>query len=207
MTLKVIGLGLGRTGTNSLRLALNQLGLGPCHHMEEVLENQSSMVPQWADAVNGKPDWPEIYKGYNSACDWPTAAFTTELYAAYPRAKYVLTIRSAESWLASFGETIYKFMGAKNQLPAEMMTWYAMAEGMLKKSDFKLGMTDIELKLAFAAHNDFVRATIPARQLLVFEVKQGWPSLCNFLNLPPPETPFPRSNDRTEFWNNLPPVK
>ena len=84
--LKVIGLGLGRTGTNSLKLALNQLGLGPCHHMDEVLQNQAKMVPLWMDALNGRANWAAVYEGYNSADDWPTAGFTKELYAAFPKA-------------------------------------------------------------------------------------------------------------------------
>src|SRR5881392_1376283 len=98
MPLHVIGAGAGRTGTYSLKLALNQLGFGPCHHMEEVILNQPAQIPLWAAAVNGSPDWEAIYKGYESAVDWPTAGFFRELSAVYPRAKFVLTVRRREGW-------------------------------------------------------------------------------------------------------------
>ncbi len=118
MPLKVIGAGVGRTGTLSLKLAINQLGLGPCHHMEEVLHNMPVQVPPWAAAVNGQPDWDTIYKGYESAVDWPTAGFFRELRAAYPAAKFILTHRSPESWVESFSETIYKALGRQGSCPA-----------------------------------------------------------------------------------------
>ncbi|HOB63478.1 MAG TPA: sulfotransferase, partial [Candidatus Competibacteraceae bacterium] len=119
MTMHVIGAGVGRTGTYSLKLALNQLGLGPCHHMEEVLHNMAVQVPLWTAALEGRPDWQAIYHGYSSTVDWPTACFFRELHAAYPTAKFVLTHRSPESWADSFGETIYKLMAGRDQAPPE----------------------------------------------------------------------------------------
>ena len=71
----VIGVGVGRTGTHSLKTAINKLGLGPCHHMEEVLQNMPVQVPLWSAAVNGSPDWQTIYSGYQSAVDWPRRVF------------------------------------------------------------------------------------------------------------------------------------
>src|SRR5438552_1133407 len=104
MTLKIIGAGVGRTGTYSLRSAINQLGLGPSHHMEEVMQHMPVQLPLWQAAVKGKADWAAIYKGYASAVDWPTAGFVRELHKAYPEAKFILTVRSPESWAASFSE-------------------------------------------------------------------------------------------------------
>ena len=75
MNMHVIGAGVGRTGTYSLKLAINQLGIGPCHHMEEVLHNMPVQVPLWSAALGGLPDWQAIYSGYNSTVDWPTACF------------------------------------------------------------------------------------------------------------------------------------
>ncbi len=93
---------MGRTGTYSLKLALNQLGLGPTHHMEEVLINMPAQLPLWEAAADGHPDWSKIYAGYAAAVDWPTAGFYRELYAQYPAAKFILTHRSTESWVESF---------------------------------------------------------------------------------------------------------
>ncbi|NCF35488.1 MAG: hypothetical protein GWP56_03715 [Gammaproteobacteria bacterium] len=201
--MQLIGTGVGRTGTYSLKLAINQLGLGPCHHMEEVLHNMPLQVPLWSAALNGAADWQSIYDGYPSAVDWPTAGFFRELYAAYPSAKFVLTLRSPESWADSFGGTIYQLLAGREQAPPEMRDWLEMSAGVIAKTGFPEGLDRDGLIAAFVAHNDAVRAAIPPGQLLEFEVKQGWGPLCEFLEVPAPDEPFPRTNHREEFWDRV----
>jgi hypothetical protein len=201
MTMQVIGAGVGRTGTMSLRLALNQLGLGPCHHMEDVLKNMATQVPLWTDALNGNPNWSAIYSGFESAVDWPTAAFYRELAVEYPEAKFVLSVRSPESWAASFGATIYKALAGKENAPPEKRDWLVMAESIITSSGFPPGLDDDGLMYAFMRHNEMVKATIPANQLLEFEAKDGWEPLCEFLGTAVPDMPFPRTNNREEFWD------
>lgn len=203
MAMQVIGVGVGRTGTYSLKLAINRLGLGPCHHMEEVLHNQAVQVPLWAAAVEGHPDWGAIYDGYESAVDWPTAGFFRELNAAYPSAKFVLTLRSPDSWTASFSETIYKLMAGRDDAPEELQAWLDMAAGVIAKTGFPGGLDLAGLEKAFTAHNDAVRAAIPADRLLTYQVKEGWGPLCAFLDKALPAEPFPRTNDRAEFWDRV----
>jgi len=203
MTKHVIGAGVGRTGTYSLKLAINRLGLGPCHHMEEVLHNQEAQVPLWSAALHGRPDWDAIYEGYESAVDWPTAGFFRELHAAYPSAKFVLTVRSPESWVASFSETIYKLLAERDQAPEELHAWLDMAGRVIAKTGFPGGLDIDGLLEAFNAHNDAVKSTIPEHQLLVYQVKEGWDPLCAFLGVPVPDEPFPRTNDRGEFWDRV----
>ncbi|MGB5319043.1 sulfotransferase family protein, partial [Eudoraea sp.] len=103
MAISIIGAGVGRTGTYSLRLAINQLGFGPCHHMEEVLKNMDIQVPLWSEALKENANWGAIYDGFNSAVDWPTAGFFRELIKEYPTAKFILTERNPENWADSFG--------------------------------------------------------------------------------------------------------
>ena len=177
--------------------------LGPSHHMEEVLHKMPVQVPLWASAVDGNPDWQAIYEGYESAVDWPTAGFFQELNAAYPSAKFVLTVRSPESWAESFSHTIYKLLAGRDQAPPEMHAWLEMASGVITKSGFPGGLELEELRAAFTAHNDAVKATIPANRLLVYEVKEGWGPLCGFLGVSVPNEPFPRTNDRSEFWDRV----
>ncbi|KXI30407.1 sulfotransferase family protein [Paraglaciecola hydrolytica] len=203
MTMKVIGAGVGRTGTYSLMLAINQLGFGPCFHMEEVLHAMPKQVPLWTAALTGNADWQAIYSGYNSAVDWPTAGFFKELISVYPMAKFILTERSAESWADSFAPTIYQLLAEKDSAPIEMKDWLAMSMEVIHKSGIPLGLNRQELMKAYTAHNDAVKNTIPADQLLVFDVKQGWQPLCEFLGVPVPNEPFPRSNDRGEFWDRV----
>ncbi|MDX1677818.1 sulfotransferase family protein [Arsukibacterium sp.] len=203
MTLTVIGTGVGRTGTYSLKLAINQLGAGPCHHMEEVLHNMPDQVPLWSAALAGQPDWQAIYNGYLSAVDWPTAGFFRELLNTYPTAKFILTHRSSESWADSFGSTIFKLISERDQAPPEMKEWLEMAAAVIAKSGFPEGLDRDGLIQAFNAHNEAVKNTIPAEQLLVYQVKEGWDPLCKFLGKPVPSGPFPRSNDRAEFWDRV----
>lgn len=203
MTLKVIGVGVGRTGTYSLKLAINRIGLGPCHHMEEVLHHMPAQVPLWSAAAAGEPDWAQIYSGYGSAVDWPTACFYRDLLEAYPAAKFVLTLRDPERWAASFKATIYTLLAGRDQAPPEMHAWLDMATDVIAKTGFPPGLDESRLARAFNAHNDAVRRTIPSRQLLVFEVREGWPRLCDFLGTPIPDEPFPRTNDREEFWDRV----
>ncbi len=203
MSLHVIGAGVGRTGTYSLKLAINQIGAGPCHHMEEVIHNMPAQVPLWASALGGRPDWNAIYDGYASAVDWPTAAFFRELHEAYPSAKFVLTHRSPETWADSFGSTIHTLISNTDQAPPEMKAWLEMAAGVITKTGFPVGLDRAGLIEAFQAHNEAVRATIPSRQLLVYQVSEGWAPLCDFIGAPVPSDPFPRSNDRAEFWDRV----
>lgn len=203
MELKVIGTGVGRTGTYSTKLALNMLGFGPCHHMEEVLFNMPTQVPLWMNAVNGKPDWEAIYKDYNSTVDWPTAAFVHELSVAYPHAKFVHTVRSPESWAASFSETIYKLVANKDGAPTEMHDWLDMASRVIEKTGFSGSLDLAGLIKVFTTHTETVKKAVPASNLLLFQVKDGWEPLCKFLGVPVPVSPFPRSNDRGEFWDRV----
>jgi hypothetical protein len=201
--MQVIGVGVGRTGTYSLKLAIEQLNLGPCHHMEEVLLNPAEQVPLWTAAVAGRADWAKTFQGYESAVDWPTAGFFRELLAAYPTAKFVLTERDPDRWVESFSATIYKLMAGRDEAPKEMQPWFDIAQGVIAKTGFPPGLDTADLRQAFLAHNDAVKATIPADQLLVFQVKEGWEPLYAFLEKPVPVEPFPRSNDRGEFWDRV----
>jgi hypothetical protein len=201
MSLKVIGAGLGRTGTYSLKLAITQLGFGPCHHMEEVAKNLSVQLPLWQAALKGHADWPAIYDGFNSAVDWPTARFFRELNAAYPEARFILGCRDPQTWAESFGETIYRLITQADQAPEHLREWLDMASEVIQQTGVPMG-TDLDgLKAAFVDHLEAVQAEIPAERLLVYQVKDGWEPLCSFLGVPVPNEPFPRSNNRSEFWD------
>ena len=199
----VIGAGVGRTGTYSLKLAINRLDLGPCHHMEEVLHDLPGQVPLWSAALHGQADWQAIYAGYRSAVDWPTAGFFRQLAQAFPSARFVLTHRDPERWADSFEATIYKLLAGRDRAPAAMQAWMDMAEGVVAMTGFPAGLDRAGLIAAFVAHKEAVEAAIPADRLLVYEVKEGWAPLCAFLGLPVPDEPFPRTNDRAEFWDRV----
>lgn len=201
MTLRVIGAGIGRTGTYSLKLALAQLGFGPCHHMEEVAANAAIQLPLWNAALKGRADWPAIYDGYASAVDWPTARFYSELSAAYPEAKFVLGHRDPKTWAESFSATIYKLLAETDNAPDHLREWLSMVTELVRQNGIPMGLGLAELEAAFTAHLDAVKAEIPAGRLLVYQVKEGWEPLCAFLGVAVPDEPFPRTNDRSEFWD------
>lgn len=203
MPLQVIGAGIGRTGTFSLKHALERLGFGPCHHMIEVLGNLPQQLPLWQAAVRGQPDWDRIYAGYHSAVDWPTARFYAELFATYPNAKFILGYRSPQSWAESFSQTIYRALSDIEQAPVEQRDWLHMVSELITQNGIPPGLDTAGLERAFIAHVDRVKASIPPKQLLVFEAQDGWEPLCAFLEVPVPEESYPRTNDRAEFWEHM----
>lgn len=193
MALQVIGAGFGRTGTDSMKSALEQLGLGPCHHMKEVLADPARVeLWRWVAAGN-IPDWDAAFAGYNSAVDWPSAFYWRVLAAHYPQAKVLLTLRSPESWYKSFSGTILQFVNAG--VPAA-----SIAVKLVGERVFGGRAGDRDHAIAVYERNTAeVVAAIPPERLLVYYIGDGWEPLCRFLAKPVPATPFPRSNSGEEF--------
>ncbi|GGO80973.1 sulfotransferase family protein [Marinobacterium nitratireducens] len=192
MTLKVIGAGFGRTGTMSMKAALEQLGLGPCYHMVECLPRGPEHWQKWTDAAKGHPDWDSIFDGFASTVDFPASTSYKALADYYPDAKVVLTVRDPERWFESTQETIFAPHWIEYLRTVEMGEFIqATINDYLQDR-----MHDKEhLIRRFNEHIAEVRASIPASRLLVFEVKDGWGPLCEFLEMPVPDTDFPQVND------------
>ena len=203
MFTRVIGLGVGRTGTFSMKLALEQLNFGRCHHMEEVDARSPEQISVWASAANGKVDWKKAYAGYNSAVDWPTAAFCRERATAYPDAKFILTIRDPERWHASFSQTIVPLIQPTAKTPPELLPFLKMVMAVVQKTGFRIPSTKEEILTAFHRHIEIVTQTIPADRLLLFDVKQGWEPLCQFLGVAVPLGDFPKTNNTKDFWDSV----
>lgn|GEM_PF-216744 len=205
-SLLVIGSGFGRTGTKSLKEALEQLGLGPCHHMHENVEHPE-LVPHWQAVAAGKPvDWSRVFAGYRSQVDWPGAHVWRELSVAFPQAKIVHTVRPEDVWWNSFSRTIGKLGATYKQmpLPPHIRDMLDAAYEMIEKQTFGDKMADREAALAaYNLRTSQVRDAIPSERLLVFDVAEGWEPLCRFLNVPVPDTPFPHRNLRADFWEVL----
>lgn len=195
MPLKLIGAGLGRTGTLSLKAALEAIGYGPCYHMSEVLTRPGSQEP-WVKAADGQPDWEEIFEGYQSCVDYPACNYWRELAATYPHAKVLLSVRDPEKWFESTQETIFSTGLEATLLASPMKEFFEKTTWR----DFGDHIHDRAFMVeAFKAHVAEVQNTIPKERLLVFEAKQGWKPLCDFLGVPVPDTPFPHVNSRDEL--------
>ncbi|MEO3768260.1 sulfotransferase family protein [Streptomyces sp. B5E4] len=204
--LEVIGAGVGRTGTLSLKTALERLGFGPCHHMLGLFEDVEQ-IPLWEAASRGEPvDWRQVYEKYGSTVDWPGARFWREIAGAFPEAKVVLTVRDPESWYASAASSIYATAVAPP--PADV------GEGFVRLRDMSMEViwdgvfdgrfTEKEHALkVFAEHEAAIREEIDPDRLLVFRVSEGWEPLCEFLGVPVPDGPFPRSNERGRFVDEV----
>lgn len=204
MGLSVIGAGFGRTGTMSLKLALERLGFGPCHHMVEVIDHPEQ-APLWRAAAEGKPvDWDRVFAGYGSAVDWPVCHFWRALAVQYPEAKFVLTVRDADAWYRSIADTILKVRQAVVADPnPQRRAVMEMATYLVDDLTFG-GRTDEEhVKAVFRRHNEAVVAALPKQRLLVHDAAAGWGPLCAFLGRPVPDEPFPRTNSTTEFWAHV----
>ncbi len=205
MSLEVIGAGFGRTGTMSLKLALEQLGFAPCHHMSELFAHPEQ-APIWDDAAHGKPtDWRSFLKDYRAAVDWPACHFWRELVETFPGAKVLLTERDAEAWYTSMSQTIFDIMARADQADPDPVRGpqIRMATYIVREKTFG-GRTDKDHAIAvYKAHNAAVKAALGDR-LLVYDVAQGWGPLCAHLGVAVPEAPFPYTNTTEQFRSRMP---
>ena len=202
MPLSVIGAGFPRTGTASLKVALEQLGFGKCYHMSEVFPRPDH-YPLWADAVDGKPvDWDKIFDGFGATTDAPACLFYKQIADHYPKAKVILSLRDADRWFDSTQSTILSeaIMGRFRDMPPVLMN---MMHKIGWHPEDAENHDRAKMIARLNAHNEEVKRTIPAERLLVFEAAQGWEPLCAFLGVPVPDGPFPHVNSTDEFKKML----
>ena len=198
MRVEVIGAGFGRTGTLSLRTALERLGYAPCYHMLEVLQ-QTQHAEIWRLALLGEyPAWNHFLGGYRAGVDWPVCHFWRELAQQFPHAKLILTRRDSEAWYASISKTIFE--GILNSAPAEGARGpqQRMARVLLEKV-FGQRFDKDHVIAVFEAHNRAVAVALAPDRLLTYDVAEGWEPLCRFLQCAVPAEPFPRTNSTAEF--------
>ncbi len=193
--LQVIGAGFGRTGTFTLKKALERLGFDPCYHMVEVF-GQPTHDGLWMQAADGRlDDWEQIFSGYHATVDWPGCAFYASLMERYPEAKVILTVRDPESWYKSAAATILH--RAADDSPGGGMrrriVWDGAFSGRFADRDHAIAV--------FERHNDEVRRRVPTDRLLVYEVREGWAPLARFLGVDAPADPFPHLNTTDDFRN------
>jgi hypothetical protein len=195
MGLKVIGAGYGRTGTASLKLALEHIGFGPCHHMSEVLPSPER-VALWTRIGSGEAEtnpalWDQAFEGYNATVDWPSCTHWRELMNHYPDAKVILSRRDAAKWFTSVNETILN--PDTNAHVAESPMGPMLNANIWQLFDGRLDDRE-HMMACFEQHCAQVVEGVPADRLLVFEAKQGYGPLCDFLGVPTPDEPYPHVN-------------
>jgi Sulfotransferase domain len=215
--LRVIGAGFGRTGTTSLKAALETLGLDPCYHMTEVFAHPRH-AEGWRSAWRGAPvDWDAILGPYEAAVDWPACTFYEELMERYPEAKVLLSVRDPERWYESTRTTIYElsrvlagsrtarvafglvsllaFGGFARSGAGDEIIWNGTFGGRFEDKTHAIEVLE--------RHNEEVKRRVPPERLLVYEVKEGWGPLCEFLGVPDPDEPFPHLNDAAEMRRGI----
>jgi hypothetical protein len=200
MGLQIVGAGLGRTGTHSLQLALQQLLDGRCYHMIEVFGRPDD-IAVWHDAINGQmPDWNAFLSEYRATVDWPASAFWREIADANPDAIVLLSSRDTASWWKSANNTIFNVTRRENRRDDPMLlAQMAMIEALFEQRFTKNWTDEAEACRAFEAHNAAVRAAIPADRLIDYRPGDGWKPICDKLGLPIPSEPFPHVNTTDEF--------
>jgi hypothetical protein len=214
---KVVGAGFGRTGTMSLKAALETLGFGPCYHMIEVFEHPEH-AGFWQAAWRGEPvDWDGLLGGYEAAVDWPACTFYEELLQRYPDARVLLSVRDPERWYESTRDTIYQIskITAGSRLSRAVFAFVGlfvsgvfeigrMGNKIIWQGTFDGRFEDRSHAIeVFVRHNEEVKRRVPAEKLLVFEVKEGWGPLCEFLGVAEPDKPFPRLNDAAQMRRRI----
>ena len=215
--MRIIGAGFGRTGTTSLKAALEVLGFGPSYRLDEVFKHPEH-VAFWEAACRGERlDWEGFFAGYGVAVDWPAFSFYKELMEAFPEAPVILTVRDPERWYESVRSTIYG-IHKLSAGPAPVRLAFVLAgflapavTGIARLADRTLwdGAFDGRFEdrrhaiETFRRHNEEVCRQVPPERLLVYDVREGWGPLCDFLGIEAPEGPFPHLNDTREMRRRL----
>lgn len=213
--MRLIGAGLPRTGTLTQKVALESLGFDPCYHWVNVIADLDQ-VGVWNRALDGEGPWDEVFAGFQASVDWPGGYFWHELMDHYPDAKVLLSVRDAEKWEPSFRETIWNmcFGGsvlnlvsrARAQVDPQWDRYLQLVDRMFwgEQGTFAAGHeTPTQMMEQFEAHNELVKASVPADRLLVWSVTEGWEPLCEFLEVPVPSQPLPHVNDRETFLGRV----
>ena len=194
-TLKVIGTGFGRTGTDSMREALEILGFGPCHHMRELINDPEHEHYWRAVAAGAKPDWDNLLGGYASCVDWPSAYYWPQLVEAFPQAKVILTWRTSESWWTSFERTLLPRIQSFSETDTK-----AKSGELIGPRVFHNRPEDRAHCIAVYEENvRTVKEKVSAERLLIHRLGDGWEPLCEHLNVPMPGIPYPKSNSTNAF--------
>lgn len=194
MGVEVIGAGLGRTGTLSLKFALEVLGVGSCYHMVELYANGRKNLPMWLEAIAGHPQWDNIFMGYNATTDYPACYFYESLMNYYPDSKVILTLRDADSWFESVSETIF----ASRRDSGIFGDSGQQFSNFIRKPFDKYIKDKAFMTEYFNTWNQSVIDTVPKDRLLVLSPGDGWQPLCEFLNKPMPNTPYPKVHARDQ---------
>ncbi len=214
--MRVIGAGFGRTGTTSLKAALKELGFGPAYSLTEAFAHPEH-VELWEAARHNDVDWQSFLADYDVAVDWPACAFYEQIMEAFPGASVILTLRDPERWYESMRSTIYQIRRLTRG-PSPVRAAFAFAgvfapsvTGVVRLADRLVWEDTFEgrfedrnyAKEVFGRHNEAVRHRVPPERLLVFEVREGWAPLCEFLGVEVPEAPFPHLNEAREMRRRL----
>lgn len=205
MCLKVIGAGFGRTGTHSLKIALETLGFGPCYHMYELVNNDAHVGLWNIAAANESFDWNILFKNFQSAVDWPTCAYWKELVTHYKNAKVVLTVREPEEWYEDAICTIFKALEIGRRLnDRKKRSRCEMSGQLILEKTFAGRHDDKDFVISkYIKHTEKIKSLIPKNQLLEFDVSEGWGPLCGFLEVQVPQISFPAANFRDDFLKGL----
>jgi len=204
-----------RTGTLTQKVALEMLGFGPCYHMVDVLADLDQ-AKLWQRALDGEAPWEQIFDGFNSTVDWPGGYFYRELIDVYPDAKVLLSVREPQAWERSMRETVWAvrhgeslvrlLSSAQAHVNPQWRGFLEMIDRLVWEGEgtFASGHAEPQQLIdTMIRHNREVEDNVPPERLLVWSVEEGWGRLCEFLEVPVPQPPFPHVNDRTEFLNRV----
>ncbi len=221
--IKLLNLSLGRTGTMSLKQALEDLGFGKCYHFSDMFHHPEH-IEIWKSLARGESiDWEALFKGYQSSLYWTPSYDYQPLLDQYPDIKFILTVRDSDAWYKSVSNTVYglnhltlsrkiglKIKGVFDPDLRKLYKIWELQESLLWQETFKGRFHDKDFAIQqFEKHIENVKKNVPAERLLVYKIQQGWQPLCDFLQLPVPDADFPRVNDTASFieWRKTVAIK
>lgn len=207
----MIGVGFGRTGTMSLKAALEELGAGPCFHMIDLImgEDKQRDLEYWIKIADGEPvDWDEVFEPWEATVDWPAASKWRELVDAFPDIPVLLNVRDFDGFYKSCTNTILAVkqaaqageleQDANREQPAPEL--WGVIEKLIWQGDFQGRFQDKEwVRQMYYERIETIKREVPADRLVYWELGDGWEPLADALGVDVPDEPFPHLHDTNEF--------
>ena len=213
MSIKVLGAGFGRTGTTSLRSALEELGFGPCYHVYQLFKDPSE-IEFWENLYQGKEvDFDSFFTNYQAVFGFPGYYFYRQLMENFPKSVVILSYTDPDKWYEDAANTIFsaehfkrekedaKIVRQNNPFIADCLDRiYDLEQSAILNGYFQGRFKDKKYTIIrFKQRIEEVKKVVPPERLLVYEIEQGWKPLCEFLDVPVPDKLFPHLNHPSSF--------
>ena len=222
--MKVLAMGLPRTGTASIAEALTQLGYQNVFHgLNSIytpgdwkILNRAALasfpnLPDYTGVPFSREEWDELLGSCEGTTD-VTSVLGTTIIKAYPEAKVILVIRPFEKWWKSMEDTVLgSLFGTLADLSVNYVEPIIGSVAGPANRNLMYGLfraKNVEeirqnARATYDRHHEEIRALVPKERLLEYRMGDGWEPICEFLDKEVPDIEFPWVNETEELKKRI----